>query len=152
IHTAGAVIEDLGTAFAVKSYPEDTQVQVTVTEGKVELRGREALAHAATTLVPGQLGRLRLTDGHLEVHTVDPAPHIAWLEGKLVFDNTPLSQVIRQLSRWYDIDIHLDDPSVGARPLSASFQHESIAEVLEVIGPSLDLRVRRDGSTVILTP
>ena len=151
VHAGNAVAEDLGTAFVVRAYPGDADVRVVVADGKVALRAAEAFSSAARVLERGQLGQLRI-DGEMAVRQVDPDNYLSWTGGELVFDDTPLSEVIRQLERWYDLDVRLADSALASRPLTASFKDKTITQVLELLGPSLDVRYERDGRTVMLFP
>jgi transmembrane sensor len=83
---------------------------------------------------------------------VNLASYIAWTEGNLVFDATPLREAMPVLARWYDLEVRIADPILAERKLTASFSGEPVAEVFEMIARSLDARVRRDGRTVVLSP
>jgi ferric-dicitrate binding protein FerR (iron transport regulator) len=69
-----------------------------------------------------------------------------------VFDDDRLDAVIPQLERWYDLDIHLDDPSLGAERITIVFTTESPDEALSTLAKVLDLRVTRTGRSVRFAP
>lgn len=151
VHAPGAIAEDLGTAFSVRAYADDPHVEVVVAEGEVGLgRPRVAPGVSVTSLTPGQLGRLDRVTGRIDVRHVEPARELAWVRGALVFDNVPLAHVVAELERWYDVEFRIADSAIVTRPLTASFEHESITQVLDVIAPSLDIRVSRDADTIVL--
>jgi len=144
VHTAHAATEDLGTRFDVRSYEGDSTVQVVVAEGRVALRAR-----AADTLVtPGQLG-VATAGGALVVRDrVDVDRYLGWTTGRLSFDNTPLSDALPQLGRWYDLDLRLADRSLASLPLTATFKNQTTTQVLDLVAQALGLRLERDGRVV----
>ncbi len=146
---ANAVTEDLGTGFVVRAYPGSSGVRVVVAQGKVAL-GPARDAAAGTVLSVGDLGRLD-TSGVVTVRSgVDVGRYTAWTEGRLEFVNTPLSEVVSQLERWYDLDITLADSGLAPRPLTATLGHQSTDEMLRLLAASLEVRVQRDGRRVTL--
>ena len=144
VHTAHAATEDLGTRFDVRSYEGDSTVQVVVAEGRIALRAR-----ASDTLVtPGQLG-VATAGGALVVRDrVDVDRYLGWTAGRLTFDNTPLSEALPQLGRWYDLDLRLADRSLAALPLTATFKDQTTTQVLDLVAQALGLRLERDGRVV----
>jgi transmembrane sensor len=159
VNTSLGIAEDLGTEFVVTTYPEARGMRVVVATGKVALRQRPTTPGRASsadsvplvTLSPGDLARLD-SAGTATVSRVDPAPYIAWTGGALVFNGAPLSEVLPQVARWYDLDIHLEDSSLATRRLTATFHNQSVSQVLDLMALSLDLEVERDGRTVTLRP
>jgi transmembrane sensor len=157
VKTSLGIAEDLGTEFVVTTYPEARGMRVVVASGKVALwhpgnpRTPSADSLPLVTLLPGDLARLDSV-GTATVRRVDPSPYVAWTGGALVFNGTPLSDVLPQLARWYDLDIHLADTSLATRRLTATFRDQSVSQVLDLLALSLDLKVERDGRAVTLRP
>ena len=153
VHTSTSIIRDVGTKFGVRAYETSPSTEVVVAEGAVSfsapLTGEEPLLLHANDLV--RLER----DGRSTtlVHGISTADYLAWTEGRLVFQDTPLREVIAELRRWYDGDLlRLADTSIGGRRLTASFTNESLPIVIDRIALSLDLREERHGQTVVLHP
>lgn len=149
VRTAHGVTEDLGTKFSMRAFPADSTVTVAVVEGMVALRrDREPGA----VLRPGDLGRLT-ADGRLETERgVALDRYFAWAEGRLVFTDTPLSEVLPELTRWYDLHVELADPSLAARRLTITVTTESTDELLRYIALALAVRYERQGRTVTFYP
>ncbi len=150
VHTANAVTEDIGTRFVVTAYPESHSTQVVVADGAVALGAARASHAARVVLTRGHLGRLASADSAPSVRAVDPTPYSAWMRGELVFRDAPLSDVVAELQRWYDVGVQLGDPSLRDVPLTASFTAESFHEALAVVTTVLPLRAVRHGATVTL--
>ena len=97
----GSAIEVLGTHFNVNSYSDENSVKTTLLEGSIKVT---AGPNAAVTLKPGQ--QAQLTMQHLSVdNSADTEKVLAWKNGLFDFDGASLQEVLRQLSRWYDVDV-----------------------------------------------
>jgi ferric-dicitrate binding protein FerR (iron transport regulator) len=145
VRAAHAVTEDLGTRFSMRAYPTDSVVTVAVAEGKVALRGDR---ESGAVLGQGDVGMLT-RGGRLETqHGVPLEPYLAWADGRLVFTNTPLSDVLPQLARWRDLDVRTHGLSADTLFLTATFTTESTDELLRYIALTLDVRQERRGRTV----
>ncbi|HEV8380230.1 MAG TPA: FecR domain-containing protein [Gemmatimonadales bacterium] len=153
VHTAGSVTEDLGTAFLVNAYSDQTATEVVVSEGRVALRGADTTA-ASRTLVLGarDLGRLDASGVATLRRDVAVERYLAWTRGVLAFDAAPLADVARTLARWYNVDIRLADSALAQRRLTATFANEPIDLVVKRIALTLGMRVERDGSVFLLRP
>lgn len=151
VYTSRGVTEDLGTTFSVQEYPGDTAVRVVVADGRVELRGAQPVAgrHAAV-LTAGQLASLGSGGDAVVRSGVNVARLLSWTEGRLVFEDAPVSEVLTQLSRWYDLDFVLADPAIGARTLTATFAGEAIRPTLQLLASTLNLRYEQAGRRVTL--
>ena|SRR6266545_3661392 len=143
VHTRGVIVEDLGTVFAVKAYPDQAATEVVVAVGRVSLR----VAEAPLVLEAGDLGRVDATAKPSVRHGVDVERYLAWTSGVLAFDGMPLHDVIPALERWYAVDIALGDEALAGRRLTATFHDEPVALVLQRIALTLDLRVERSASS-----
>lgn len=151
VHTPEGVTKVLGTKFAVRTYPCDSQVQVVVVEGKVSLGPNEDGTAQAVHLTRNRRG-IYTKNGNLEVTEIENLDeHIGWKAGKLTFRNAPLTEVRQRLERWYDIEITFKNEfSSLSRRLTASFKNEPLTEVLKVTALALDVKYEREGQEVII--
>ncbi|RAJ76778.1 FecR protein [Chitinophaga dinghuensis] len=93
-------IEVLGTEFNVNAYTNEPAIRATLIQGSVRILHD----HTSAVLKPGQQGVV--SQDQLDVNNnVDIEMVVAWKEGLFRFDRTPLETVLRQLSRWYDVDV-----------------------------------------------
>jgi transmembrane sensor len=153
VHTAGSVTEDLGTAFVVRAYANQTATEVVVAEGHVALWRADTTTASRPALVLGARDLARLDSAGVATlrRGVDVRRYLAWTRGVLGFDGTPLSDVVLTLERWYNVEIRLADSTLGARRLTATFTNEPIDLVLKRIALTLGLRLERgDGSMLLL--
>ncbi|MGH7359589.1 MAG: FecR family protein, partial [Gemmatimonadaceae bacterium] len=126
----------------------DSIVQVAVAEGRVALRSDRAPAGGGAVLTRGQLGSLTRSDTIATVSEADLEAHLGWAEGRLAFRNAPITDVVTQIGRWYDVEVRLADASLASRHLTLSFSDEPLGAVLQAIALSLDARYERTEDAV----
>lgn len=151
VHANGGVAHDLGTRFTVRAYPEMTQVDVAVTEGRVSLRRDHEAATDSVVLAQGQLGRLSTFQQHpVVLSDVDLAAYTGWTTGTLVLENVTLGDAIPQLERHFDVDFVVPDSSLAARRIYVRFHDETAQQALDALSLALGVRYERSGRLVTL--
>lgn len=163
----GHLIEVLGTEFNVKTY-RDEPFRIVVSGGVVSVRevaGRpndgkdgqyvllpEELQGSGQGILLERGQIISGKDGSLQVHhDVDLSRELAWLEHRLVFDDTPLSQVARELERWYRVDVVLSEPAQGDLRVTATYENEPVYEVFRSLSLILDLDYDIAGRQVVFS-
>ena len=101
-------IEVLGTEFNIKAYKDETNIYTTLVEGRVLI----GTASTRNILKPSQQANLNLNDGNLDIATVNVYNEISWKEGVFSFRRKPLVEIMKVLSRWYDMDVYFDNPEL----------------------------------------
>ncbi|WP_409029535.1 FecR family protein [Gracilimonas sediminicola] len=145
VHVGETTTEVVGTQFNIIFYPGDEDVRVVVVEGSVGLQAHES--DKQVLIKPGELGKYS-ADHLLTVQKVNLNNYTGWMDGKLVFDNQPLSKVVIRLERWYGLSFNIEDTAIKERKLTAAFNlRQPLEEVLDAIAISLDLTyVKNDRS------
>lgn len=152
VQTTLADVRVLGTEFDVDAHAEAAQMQVVVATGEVSVRSNREDDAESIILKPRDLGIVLQAGGQLVRRNIDVDRYIAWREGRLVFENASFQEVATMLERWYDLSVHLQNPSDNVDGLTATFRDEPIEEVLNVIAAALNLNYRRDGKSVTFYP
>lgn len=99
--TNNQIIEVLGTHFNVNSYSNETLMNTTLIEGKVKVQtDKETLV-----LMPGQQSKVNATGNIYKENNPDIEQVLAWRTGILAFNNSSITDIVRQLERWFDIEI-----------------------------------------------
>lgn len=147
VHAAGSVTRVLGTRFGVTAGPAG--VRVVVEEGRVAF-GRGTQGEARVELTAGWSARLAVNGALGAPERVDAARALAWKDGRLVFDDAPLTEVAAALERWYGVRVRLAVPRADALRLTADLSGASVQEAMEIVGVALALEVRSEGSTVVI--
>ena len=148
VNTPVATIQDVGTKFAVRTDSPDG-VGVIVTEGSVSLAPVQG-ASPPVVLKAGDRGTLNSSGKVVTRRGAANDDDMAWLSGRLVFRETPISEVASELRRWYGIELQLADPSLASRHLTATFSGEPADRVLEVISLALGADIERHGDTAVV--
>lgn len=97
-------ISVLGTHFNVKAYEEESAMKTTLLEGKVKVTA----SHREVLLRPGQQAKMN-NSGGMDVVAVNVNDVIAWKNGTFSFDDVTIEEVLRQIARWYDVEIVYPD-------------------------------------------
>lgn len=111
VKTGKLDIKALGTEFNVQAYPGDDVVATTLVEGKVLLE-KTISGNKSTcigTMVPGQYVSCNFTSGKITSTKGNIDKYVAWKDGKLVFDNEPITNVTEQLERMFNVEIDVDE-------------------------------------------
>lgn len=151
VRAGDATIVDLGTKFAVRSDSPDG-VAVTVTEGSVSLRPVNTSVQQGVVLKAGDNGLLKPEGQVIARRGSASDDDIAWLKGKLVFREAPISEVVTSMRRWYGIQLRITDQSLLDKHITATFSGEPPERVLEVLRLTLGADIERRGDTAIVRP
>jgi transmembrane sensor len=148
VYVGNATVRDVGTKFAVRSN-DSGDIGVSVTEGAVSLaQGRSPKPEVV--LKAGDQGTVE-RGGKVVTHRGAASDDdIAWLNGRLVFREAPLSEVASSMRRWYGIDLQIADPSLANRHITATFSGEPPERVLEVLRLALGADIERHGDTAVV--
>jgi ferric-dicitrate binding protein FerR (iron transport regulator) len=97
-------IKVLGTEFNVNAYPEEGVVKTTLLSGSIAASLLTKPGHGAL-LKPGEQAQLWPGTGTKILMGIDTAQAVAWKNGAFNFQNLTLQEVMRQLARWYDLEV-----------------------------------------------
>lgn len=134
----GMNIQVLGTVFNVKSYPEDQNVETTLVSGKVKVV--EEQNQKTVVLAPSQRATYVKDADKLIVDNVQTTKYTSWREGRLIYDETPIRQVISDLKRKYKVEISVESPGIMDYRYTGEFNNldiEQILDLFEVSSPIL---------------
>lgn len=142
--TQGQRVEVLGTQFVVNAYEDEADVKTTLVDGAVRVSEEVAAGSTAkgetVLLKPGN--QAVLTPVGLKVQQVQTELFTAWKEGYFDFEDANIYTVMKQLARWYDIDVQYqgvstDDLFVGRIPRKANLS--TALKVLKTAGVKVEL-------------
>ncbi len=148
VHTSDANIRVLGTTFDVTSYSEDNKTQVIVAEGQVAFAGINQ--QDTVLLTRNQMSRVIHGGSPTIAEVIRTEKYLAWLKNQMVFDNVPLAEVIRQLSRKYDVEFKVHDQTLLNRHIFATYGNESFSQILRSLSYTLGFRYELRGKIVSL--
>lgn len=128
-------VEVLGTHFNINAYNDESAIKTTLLEGSVKV-SKDA---ASAIIKPGQQASLSQSSqkSHIiPVQTVDADQVIAWKNGIFNFEKYDIQVVMRQIARWYDIEIVYEDIPKGtySGQVSRNTNITNVLKILEVMG------------------
>lgn len=148
VAAGGHVIEDIGTSFNINTYDDEPVARITLIEGSARVTGT---GKRNVTLKPGQQAQWQSEGETTIADNVDMEDVIAWKNGQISFANEDFPSLMRQIARWYDVNIHY----TGAVPktrffgiLNRNIYLSSILEYLQKNGA----HIRQEGKDIIVSP
>ena len=133
-------VKATGTQFNVEAYPADSITAVTLVEGVVDVNIGGSIAE---NLKPNQRIILNsITNTYSKVET-DAQHWGVWKDGILAFRDQPLEDVFKRLSRTFNVDIKVKDTVVARQLYRATFEEESLDEILRLLKMSAPIKYKR---------
>lgn len=167
VHTSAIDIRVVGTAFNVKSYPEDKNVETTLYRGRVDVFRPAHSAQPPIVLQPNQkliLSKEAATDteelskqqtsvpqavtANYRITTIDSTKkenerfETAWLYSRLECRGDSFEQLARKLERWYNVSILLTDEKVKHLSVNVVFENETIEQAFAALGEAFPIRYK----------
>ncbi len=140
-------IEVLGTEFNIKAYKDETNIYTTLVEGKVTVSNDMIKQN----LVPNQQSTLDTKTNRIEVDIVNVNNEISWRNGVFSFIDMPLKDIMKVLSRWYDVDvIFLNKELKSVQFLGVIEKRHSIEKILSIMKSTSINSYKINGKTIIL--
>lgn len=123
-------IEVVGTEFNVKAYNDEDHIYTTLVEGKVNI----AVNGTTEQLMSGEQSVLDINTNHLTKSKINVDYDIAWVRGYFNFRDKQLSDIMKVLSRWYDVNISFESPELQKVKFSGLLRRkQNIEDILNGI-------------------
>jgi len=101
-------VEVLGTEFNIKAYKDESNIYTTLVEGSVEINTPQI----KKILIPSQQSNVNILNNKLSVALVDVQSEISWKDGLFSFKGKKLKEIMKVLSRWYDVDVVFENKAL----------------------------------------
>ncbi|OFY44595.1 MAG: hypothetical protein A2X18_03195 [Bacteroidetes bacterium GWF2_40_14] len=135
-------VKVLGTHFNVNAYADESTVRTTLVEGYVQV--------GLVILKPGQQSELN-SEGVIRVKEVNTSLYTAWKDGRFIFKDTPLEDIMRNMSRWYDVDIFYADSSLKSLCFTGNIPREtSVEEIFILLGKTKRIQFQVTNKTITI--
>lgn len=141
-------IEVLGTSFDAMSYASASHEQIVLRTGSVRITGE--YLRRPVVLRPDEKFSLDRISKRASVERVDARNYCQWFSPRLVFDNTPLRDIVTNLERRYNIEIALSSHISPDKRLSLVVCHEPLEDLMEVISTLMSIDYRIEGNRVLI--
>ncbi|MFZ4102306.1 MAG: FecR family protein [Sphingobacterium thalpophilum] len=107
VESENQIVEVLGTHFNINSYDDEDYVKTTLLEGsvKVILSSNPNEVSKTRLLKPGEQSLTKSSQSGIRIENVDTEKAVAWKNGYFKFRNTPIKEIMREIERWYDVEL-----------------------------------------------
>lgn len=139
-------VKVMGTVFNVCAYSNDQDVTVVLLEGKVGVYTPSTSA----TLSPGEKINYNKSTRKLSTEKVYPDDYVSWTKGNLYFQNESLENIMKALSRVYDVTIRIDSPKISEERFTGTIPGGGIQNALNIIMLTSPFRYEVEDSVIIL--
>lgn len=141
-----------GTKFNLASYKNDDNVSALLLSGNITVQRTRNNKREEIKVKPNEQIRIlkkEMQEAILSVPAVT-MPILGWKDGWLIFDETPISEVLKKLERWHGITFDVRNPEILTQKFTARFHEESISQILEMMNRVALLRYELRDKTAIL--
>jgi transmembrane sensor len=174
VHTGGIDIKVLGTAFNVKSYPEDKSVETTLLRGLVQVtkagqsKSVPILLHPHQKLIVDKIlvdqlpspvagsynSKIPTKDFIVvplnEQQNENERPEIAWIYNRLEFRGLNFEELAKKLERWYNVSIVFEDETVRKLNFNGSFENETVEQAFEALQTANKFNYKINGHEILV--
>jgi transmembrane sensor len=164
----GLHIKVLGTAFNVRSYPDENRTETSLIRGRVEithdqrpgeifiLKPNEKLVIANENEEQKPQATTQITEPKVVLSSLTHTPdnsivETSWVDNKLVFQDESFEEVARKMEKWYNVRIELKDEQLGRVRLGGTFENENIRQALDALRIATHFNYTINENTILIT-
>lgn len=137
----------LGTSFCIRAYEDEKETLTTLVEGSVNVRVKDT----EVCLKPSQQAVYEENSDRIDVRTVDVSHYIAWKEGRFIFDNARLEDIIHVIQRRYDFEVFYTHSSLKELRFSLNIvRYEDFGSFFKALEGTESVRFEIKGKTVVV--
>jgi ferric-dicitrate binding protein FerR (iron transport regulator) len=141
----GQTVQVLGTHFNINAYTDEDEVKTTLLEGSVKIQ----VGEKSFLLKPGEQSKLK--NGAIDITTGDADDAVDWKNGIFHFNDASIESVMRQLSRWYDVDVKYEG-TIKERKFSGEISRNvNASQILDALSFK-KIHYTIEGKTIIIKP
>lgn len=131
-----------GTEFNVCAYQDEQTIDATLVSGKVEVNMVSDKKTEKTNISHGQRVRFHKESGRFDIAEANIAVETSWKDGKMYFRRADMKEIMRRLSRRFNVDIYLDGEELQDYEYSATFTTETLDEILYLLEKSAPIKTK----------
>ncbi|WEK35506.1 MAG: FecR domain-containing protein [Candidatus Pseudobacter hemicellulosilyticus] len=153
VNTVQLTTEVLGTQFNVSAYPDDTFTQTTLVQGSVKVGSRKESTDKKVNysiLKPGQQATLYNNGVEIELGSVDAEEVVSWKDNLFVFHNEKVQDVMKKISRWYNVEVEYLDGMEGQRIGGTIPRFKELKDIMQALVSTKLLKYKEEGGKIII--
>lgn len=147
-------VKVLGTVFDVCAYKDDKITSTILESGSVELKynSNSILSQSKVTMSPGMLAVYDPNEKTVKQTPVNTKFYTSWREGYFVFERQSLGEILKKISRYYNVTIQLNDQSLADETFTGPLDlRNSATQVLEIIAELINAKVEKVDNKIVIT-
>lgn len=144
-------IKVTGTKLNLKAYDNDQEAFTTLYTGAIEVLSNHNGHLHSTDVLPNETCIVNNNNKFSKKVYANPQELSAWKDGKIIFDETPVSEVIKILERWHGVDFIVLDKEILKYKITATFFSESINRIMDLIQLTSFINYKIEGNKVYLS-
>lgn len=146
----GQEVKVLGTHFNVNSYPDEPTMKTTLLQGSVLISSTKG-ERQSLVIRPGEQAALSQL-GMLTVEEVTANDVIAWTNGKFIFEGESIADIMKTISRWYDVEITYQGDVKSRRFAGTLSRKDNISKILDKIAFTQAAHFKIEGRRITVMP
>lgn len=121
-------VHDIGTTFNIRAYESENKISTSLINGQIDLV--QESGSSILTVKPGEYVEYDKNSNNIEVTEHDPSEITAWKEGKFVFIDESLGDICKELERWYNIEISIEDHNLSEIKYNSVVKRSTTVEMV----------------------
>jgi len=152
VEANGVITKVLGTHFNVNAYDDEDAIKVTLLEGKVQVENKSATSNLQSAILkPGEQAVFTIHDSRLTANSgADLDQVMAWKNGNFYFEKADVKTILRQISRWYDVEVVYEGSVSNRTFFGIVSRSSSLLDVLKILKAN-DMKFRIEGKKLFVT-
>lgn len=153
VQSKDQVVEVLGTHFNVNNYAGEAAAKTTLLEGSVRIAAvvntedpSSLLLTPSSVLKPGQ--QAKISKDKVKIADVDTEADIAWKNGFFKFTDNRIEDIMRQISRWYDVEVNYEGKASNEVYSGRISRFKNISQVLKMIASAESVQFKVEGRRI----
>ena len=127
-------VKVLGTEFNLQSYNNESIVQTTLVSGAVHIEAvKNGDIASNIKLKPSERAVYDISSGSVSIATVNTEYDTAWKEGRLMFKDMPIPQVLKKLSYFYNVRFDVKDSVINTYRFTGTFENKQLSQILDYL-------------------
>lgn len=145
VTTGQLITKDLGTSFEINETAAPKTNTVTLRTGKVSIAyaGKEI-----ARLIPNQQISYQTGANKFTIVSVDASQSLTWINGELSYDLAPLTTICRDMEKWYNIKITINNPDLLHKKITTSFKDLPVNKVMDMLSATSGLTYTIQGNQI----
>jgi len=152
--TQNVEVKVLGTVFDLSAYTDDKITRTVLENGSVEMtsNGNSIFKSFKVTMVPGTMATYNGESDGIKQDKVDTKLYTSWREGYIACEKQSLGDILKKISRYYNINIRLNDESLADETFTGNLDlRNSAPQVLAIIAEFINVKIENTDNQIIIT-